>query len=277
MNLDRQETLSKFIILLLTTYKLKRHLIIEYKNYPDNNIAEISVAGKITEADFDRVSSQMKADINKHGKLRLLEVFHSFGGIDPITLWKDAKFGLAHLNDFTHVAIVAEPTWLQTIAGAVGNLLSAKVKAFEGSQIETARAWLLNAPESNQDSKFEYKSSADNNIVELVIEGKIQESDFDRVLDRMKTDMQKHGKIKVLEDVRSFEGADLMDFWKDLKASPLVNDITHVAIVADAKWMRTIAEAVGTILSAEVKAFERCLRLASQSQIETARKWLANS
>ena len=244
--------------------------MIEYKNYPDNNIAEISVAGKITEADFDRVSSQMKADINKHGKLRLLEVFHSFEGIDPITLWKDAKFGLAHLNDFTHVAIVAEPTWLQTIAGAVGNLLSAKVKAFEGSQIETARAWLLNAPESNQDSKFEYKSSADNNIVELVIEGKIQESDFDRVLDRMKTDMQKHGKIKVLEDVRSFEGADLMVFWKDLKASPLVNDITHVAIVADAKWMRTIAEAVGTILSAEVKAFER-------SQIETARKWLANS
>ncbi len=244
--------------------------MIEYKNYPDNNIAEISVAGKITEADFDRVSSQMKADINKHGKLRLLEVFHSFEGIDPITLWKDAKFGLAHLNDFTHVAIVAEATWLQTIAGAVGNLLSAKVKAFEGSQIETARAWLLNAPESNQDSKFEYKSSADNNIVELVIEGKIQESDFDRVLDRMKTDMQKHGKIKVLEDVRSFEGADLMVFWKDLKASPLVNDITHVAIVADAKWMRTIAEAVGTILSAEVKAFER-------SQIETARKWLANS
>lgn len=244
--------------------------MIEYKNYPDNNIAEISVAGKITEADFDRVSSQMKADINKHGKLRLLEVFHSFEGIDPITLWKDAKFGLAHLNDFTHVAIVAEPTWLQTIAGAVGNLLSAKVKAFEGSQIETARAWLLNAPESNQDSKFEYKSSADNNIVELVIEGKIQESDFDRVLDSMKADIQKHGKIKVLEDVRSFEGADLMVFWKDLKASPLVNDITHVAIVADAKWMRTIAEAVGTILSAEVKAFE-------QSQIETARKWLANS
>ena len=115
--------------------------MIEYRN-PDSNIAEITVEGKITESDFDRVSSQMKADINKHGKLRLLEEFHSFEGMDPITLWKDAKFGLAHLNDFTHVAVVAEQTWMQTIAEAVGAVLSAEVKAFNLSQIEEARKWL---------------------------------------------------------------------------------------------------------------------------------------
>ena len=68
--------------------------MIEYKNNSSNNIVEISVEGKITEADFDRVSSQMKADINKHGKLRLLETFHSFEGIDPITLWKDRRVRL---------------------------------------------------------------------------------------------------------------------------------------------------------------------------------------
>lgn len=118
--------------------------MIEYRNNPDNNIVEISVAGKITEADFDRVSSQIKEDIQKHGKLRLLETFHSFEGIDPITLWKDAKFGLDHLDDLTHIAVVAEPTWIQTIAFAVDNLLSAKVKAFERSQIEAAREWLAN-------------------------------------------------------------------------------------------------------------------------------------
>ncbi|MBE9048791.1 STAS/SEC14 domain-containing protein [Pleurocapsales cyanobacterium LEGE 10410] len=241
--------------------------MIEYKSYPDNNLVEISVSGKITEADFDRVISQMKADIDKHGKLRLLEIFHSFEGIDPIALWKDAKFGLAHLNDFTHVAVVAEPTWMQTFASAVDNLLSAKVKPFESSQVEQARTWLLSTPESNRDSKFEYKSNDNSNIVELVIEGKIIESDFDRVLTQMKADIQKYGKIRILEDIRSFEGADLMVFWKDLKASPLASNVTHAAIVADAKWMRTIAEAVGSIIPMEIKAFER-------SQIEAAREWL---
>ena len=241
--------------------------MIEYKNHSDNNLVEISVLGKITEVDFDRVSSQMKADIDKHGKLRLLEIFHSFEGIDPITLWKDARFGLAHLSDFTHVAVVAESTWMQTIASAVNNLSSAKVKAFEGSQVEQARAWLLNAPEPNQNSKFEYKSNDDSNIVELVIEGKIEESDFDRVLAQMKADIQKHDKIKILEDVRSFEGADPMVFWKDLKASFLASNVTHAAIVADAKWMRTIAEAIGSIIPMEIEAFER-------SQIEAAREWL---
>ncbi len=83
----------------------------------------------------------------------------------------------------------------------------------------------------------------------------------------MKADIQKHGKIKVLEDVRSFEGADLMVFWKDLKVSPLASNVTHAAIVADAKWMRTIAEAVGSIIPMKIKAFKR-------SQIESAWEWL---
>ena len=40
--------------------------------------------------------------------------------------------------------------------------------------------------------------------------------------------------------------------------------------VADAQWMQTIAEAIGSILSAEVKAFE-------PSEIESAREWLKNT
>ncbi len=80
--------------------------MIEYRNNTDNNIVEITVEGKITEADFDQVITQLKADIEKHGKLRILEEIRSFTGIDPIVLWKDAKLGFAHVNDFTHAAVV---------------------------------------------------------------------------------------------------------------------------------------------------------------------------
>ena len=242
--------------------------MIEYRN-PDNNIAEITVEGKITESDFDRVSSQMKADIKQHGKLRLLEEFHSFEGMDPITLWKDANFGLSHIDDFTHIAVVAEQTWMQTIAGAVDSVLSAKVKAFDSSEIEQAREWLANAPEFSHQSKLEYRNNPDNNVVEITIEGKITEADFDQLISQAQADFKKHGKLRILEEIRSFEGIDPIALWKDSKFGlPHIHDITHVAVVTDAKWMQTFSTAIDSVLPAEVKAF-------NLSQIEEARKWLA--
>jgi len=116
--------------------------MIEYRRNPDHNIVEISIEGEISETDFDQVSARLKADIEKHGKLRILEEIRSFEGIDPIALWKDARFGLAHANDFTHAAVVADAKWMRTFAEAVGSILSAQVKGFERTQIEEARNWL---------------------------------------------------------------------------------------------------------------------------------------
>lgn len=126
--------------------------MIEYRNNPNNNIVEISVEGKITEADFDRVISQLKTDIEKHGKLRILEEVRSFSGIDPIALWKDVRFGFAYINNFTHAAVVADAKWMRTFAEAVGSILSAEVKAFEASRIEEARTWLARV-QVGQDNK----------------------------------------------------------------------------------------------------------------------------
>lgn len=116
--------------------------MIEYRNNPEDNIVEITVEGKVTEADFDTVIVKLKVDIEKHGNLRILEEIRSFTGIDPIALWKDAKFGFTHVNDFTHAAVVADAQWMRTITQALGSILSAEVKAFEASEIEAAREWL---------------------------------------------------------------------------------------------------------------------------------------
>lgn len=107
--------------------------MIEYKSNPNNNIVEIIIEGFITEEDFDRVIAQFKIDIEKHGKLRILEEIRHFDGIDPLALWKDIRFGFAHLNDFTHAAIVADAKWIRTITEAFSSVLSAEVKAFEST------------------------------------------------------------------------------------------------------------------------------------------------
>jgi hypothetical protein len=119
--------------------------MIEYRNHPNTNVVEISIAGHITEADFDHVITQLKIDLEKHGKLRILEEVRDFSGIDPIALWRDVQFGFAHINDFTHAAVVTDASWMRTLSTAVGSILSAEVKAFAPFQIDDARLWLATA------------------------------------------------------------------------------------------------------------------------------------
>lgn len=248
--------------------------MIVYKNNPDNNIVELTVEGKITEADFDRVVVQIKANLETHGRLRLLEEICSFEGMDLITLWKDAQFGLSHIGDFTHVAVVADAEWMRTISTAADHVLSAKVKAFERSQIEAARDWLLTAPVEGaiptDKPGLAYKNNEENNIVEVVVEGKITTADLKQLMAKADADFAKHGKLRILEEIRSFEGIDPMALWVDLQQIRRINDVTHAAIVVDAKWLRTIAEAISGLYPFEIKVFER-------SEIEAARTWLASS
>ena len=127
--------------------------MIKYQNHLNNNIIELTVEGKFTEADLASAIARLKPDIQTHGKLRMLEDIRSFEGIDPIALWKDAQFGLAHVNDFTHVAVVADAEWMRfsigealpTLTEAIKGLYPLEVRAFERSQIEEARTWLKTA------------------------------------------------------------------------------------------------------------------------------------
>ena len=244
--------------------------MIEYKNNPNDNIVEIAVEGKLTEADFERAIAQMTADIEKHGKLRLLEEIRSFEGMDLMTLWKDAQFGLKHVNDFSHVAVVADAEWMRTIAAAAGNVLSAKVKAFDRSNIEAARNWLATASDKTLQPGLQYKRTENSPVVEIVVEGKITAADIEEVIREVETDLVQYEKLRVLEDIRDFKGIDPMALWIDLKQISKISKISHAAVVADAKWVKTVAEAVGSLYPFEMKVFE-------SAEIGAARAWLENA
>ena len=242
--------------------------MISYKNHPDSNVAEMAIEGKVTAADFEQVTTQMTADIKKYGKLRLLEEIRDFEGMDLMTLWKDAQFGLKHVNDFSHVAVVADAEWVRTIATAAGNVLSAEVKAFDLSSIDAARNWLITASDENLESGLQYNRAENSPVVEIVIEGKITAADMQSVIKEVETDLAKYEKIRVLEDIRDFKGVDPMALWIDLKQVSKIRKISHAAIIADAKWVKTVAEAIGGLYPFEMKVYER-------SQIAEARAWLA--
>ena len=190
--------------------------MIEYKSNPNDNVVEILVQGKITEADFERVTAQLAADIQKHGQLRLLEEIRGFEGMDLMTLWKDAQFSLEHINDFSHVAVVADVDWMRTIATAVGNVLSAEVKAFELGSVDAARNWLITASERPIPSGLSYHRNENSNLVEVVVEGKVTGADMRSLVRDIDADLEKYDKLRVLEDIRDFQGIDPMAVWIDL-------------------------------------------------------------
>ena len=241
--------------------------MISYKNHQDSNVAEMTVEGKVTAADFEEVTTQMTADIETHGKLRLLEEIRSFEGMDLMTLWKDAQFGLKHVNDFSHVAVVADAEWVRTIASAAGNVLSGEVKAFDRSSIDAARNWLITASDKTLESGLQYNRVENSPVVEIVVEGKITAADIETVIKEVETDLAKYEKLRVLEDIREFKGIDPMALWIDLKQVSKIKQISHAAIVADVKWVKTVTEAIGGLYPFEMKVYER-------SQIADARTWL---
>lgn len=110
----------------------------------------------------------------------------------------------------------------------------------------------------------------DSPVVEIVVEGKITSKDMKTVIKEVETDLTKYEKIRVLEDIRDFKGIDPMALWIDLKQVSKISRISHAAIVADAKWVKTVAEAIGGLYPFEMKVYER-------SQISEARTWLENA
>ncbi|EMD82052.1 STAS/SEC14 domain-containing protein [Pacificimonas flava] len=91
----------------------------------------------------------------------------------------------------------------------------------------------------------------------LTISGRVSATDFDGIRPQIERDIETHGKIRLLEKVESFSGMDPMAFVKDVQFGlPLINKISHVAVVAEPAWMRVSTDLFGGLFPGKVKSFE---------------------
>ena len=84
----------------------------------------------------------MDKQIQDHGKLRILFVMRDFHGWTAGALWEDTKFDLKHWRDIERLAIVGESKWEQGMATFCKPFTTAKIKYFDESQLDAARAWV---------------------------------------------------------------------------------------------------------------------------------------
>jgi len=123
-------------------FQLEGEPVLEYREDASDGLVEIVVDGRVSRAEFDAVAARLEAAIARHGKVRVLEVVKSFGGIEPSAFWVDLKFGLRHLNDFSRCAVVSDKRWIETFAKGVDKLIRCEIRHFPPDQIDAARAWL---------------------------------------------------------------------------------------------------------------------------------------
>ena len=115
---------------------------------------------------------------------------------------------------------------------------------------------------------LEYREIPDTNIVEFTIDGAISAAEFDDVIARFEASIARHGKIRVLEHVRSLGGVPPSKWCQDVKFGfKHMRDITRAAVVAETKWIEIFANLVNPFLAAEVRYFK-------SAEIDRARAWL---
>lgn len=116
---------------------------------------------------------------------------------------------------------------------------------------------------------YEKKPGAD--FAEIVVDGKISDEEMNTVMNAMKADLDGGARLKLLEDIRAFEGMEPAAFFKDPRFGiAMAKGISHVALVTDAQWLKVVAETFSFVSPAKIKVFER-------AKIDEAKTWLSSA
>ena len=100
------------------------------------------LSGKLHDADYKTFVPVIDAAVAKEGKVRLLAQFHDFQGWDLHALWDDICFATTHCLKIKRIALVGETSWEKWMAVVCKPFTMAKLRYFDVSQLDAARAWL---------------------------------------------------------------------------------------------------------------------------------------
>ncbi|HKB37913.1 MAG TPA: STAS/SEC14 domain-containing protein [Gemmataceae bacterium] len=100
------------------------------------------MSGKLHDEDYKQFVPMVDDAIAKSGKVRILAQFHDFQGWDLHALWDDIKFSTTHCTKIERIALVGDKTWEKWMAKVCKPFTMAKVRYFDASEIDAAKAWL---------------------------------------------------------------------------------------------------------------------------------------
>ena len=119
--------------------------MIEQLSELPKNALGFKLSGKLHDEDYKQFVPAVDAAIAQQGKVRVLAQFHDFHGWDMHALWDDIKFSTTHCTKIDRIALVGDKTWEKWMAKVCKPFTMAKVRYFDASELDAAKAWLAEA------------------------------------------------------------------------------------------------------------------------------------
>jgi SpoIIAA-like len=125
--------------------------MLRYRQFDNTKSVEITVKGRVSLQEFERVAAKLDAFIARHGTIDVLEIIESFDGMDARAFWRDLRFSLHHLRDFGRCAVVSDAKLVDLWSELIAPFTGCEVRYFKPEQIAAARSWLGTTEDASPD------------------------------------------------------------------------------------------------------------------------------
>ncbi|QIG78986.1 SpoIIAA family protein [Stakelama tenebrarum] len=113
-----------------------------------------------------------------------------------------------------------------------------------------------------------FDKDATAGVIEFTVDGEIGAGEYDAVIAALEEQIARHGRVSVVEVIRSFTGMAPSLWWKDVTwGFSHLDCFARAAVVTDRGWIGPVSRAVGALMPAEIRAFQL-------EEINAAREWV---
>lgn len=212
------------------------------------------------------VEPAIEAALDQHERIKTLLVCgDDFKGASLEALWDDTALGLRHWDGFERMAVVSDLPWLRQTLRAIALFMPCPVKLFDVDQLDDAKRWLA-------ESLGTIHLTHQDGVVSLELIGRLDPDVYSRIDDDLANVFSHHDTIRLLLDLRQFEG------WLGLRALAqhlaLIREYRHrpqlVALISPARWQQAAQRLLTRFVNARCRTF-------NSDQISEARQWLCSA
>lgn len=115
---------------------------------------------------------------------------------------------------------------------------------------------------------LKFEQYEDTNLLECTLDGPLTRADFDALTAKADEMIEQFGQLRFLEVIEKIGKIQPSALWADFKWGPKhIKSFSHVAVVADQKWIEWMIVPFRKFMSCEVRVFHL-------DELEDARQWL---
>jgi hypothetical protein len=133
-----------FVLVIYDYQHIRREFMIKVLAETNDRVLVVKASEKLTHVDYDAIFiPKLTQCIENNGSARVFMILgDDFKGWELEAAWDDAKFGMQHRNDFTRLAIMGEPEWVNWTIRVAANFISGEVQMFTDYQFTEALDWV---------------------------------------------------------------------------------------------------------------------------------------